>query len=184
MGSKLSLLTAFMLCIFGGCLAQSVQIDPAELTGNERSGNEAKVESAPPVSSGDQQQFSEAIKDVHFDFDKADLRPEDQQILTSNAEWLKAHAEVMIVLEGNADERGTIIYNLVLSGERANIVKDALVEIGIPEDRIAFATGWGKLYPVCSESDENCWSQNRRTHFETWPPLQAEGTSVAASVTP
>lgn len=71
----------------------------------------------------------------------------------------------------------------MLSGERAMVVKDALAELGVSPDRIAFATGWGKLYPVCQQSDESCWSQNRRTHFDTWPPVESE-QQVAIAVAP
>ena len=127
---------------------------------------------APPVSSSEEQQFQQDIKDVHFDFDQAVLTAEDRTILASDADWLKAHPNLLVTLEGDADERGDIVYNVVLSGERASATKDALVELGVPADRIVFATGWGKLYPVCSQSDESCWSQNRRTHFETWPPAE------------
>lgn len=124
----------------------------------------------PLVPSSEEQQFQQDVKDVHFDFDQAVLTTEDKTILSSDADWLKSHPDVLVTLEGDADERGNIVYNVVLSGERATATKDALVELGVPADRIVFATGWGKLYPVCSQSDESCWSQNRRTHFATWPP--------------
>jgi hypothetical protein len=55
-----------------------------------------------------------------------------------------------------------------LSDERAKETRDALVSMGVPESQIVFATGWGKLYPVCNQSDESCWAQNRRAHFEPW----------------
>lgn len=145
--------------------------------------DDSKLVAAPPVPATEQQQFEQAVKDIHFDFDRAILRPEDQAILASDAEWLKAHPDLIVTLEGDADERGEIIYNLILSGERAMAAKDALVQMGVPAERIAFATGWGKLYPVCAESDESCWSQNRRTHFATWPPEQ-EPTQVAITLAP
>jgi peptidoglycan-associated lipoprotein len=140
----------------------------------------AKLISTPALPPTLQQEFQRSIKDVHFDFDRAELRAEDRAILASDAEWLKSHGDVIITLEGNADERGDLIYNLVLSGVRAITTRDALVELGVPSDRIAFATGWGKLYPVCSESDESCWSQNRRTHITTWPPEEQVPTRVAS----
>jgi hypothetical protein len=64
-------------------------------------------------------------------------------------------------------------------GRARQAAKDALVGMGVAPDRIAFATGWGKLYPVCTQTDESCWSQNRRTHFYTWPPVE-NATSVAS----
>jgi len=108
------------------------------------------------------------LKDIYFDFDRADLRPDEQAILQSDAAWLKSHPAVFITIEGDADERGDIVYNVALSDHRALTTRDALVAMGVEEDRVVFATGWGKLYPVCSESDDTCWGGNRRAHLELW----------------
>jgi peptidoglycan-associated lipoprotein len=173
----LSLITLLLFSV-GVIFAQSnlsIQLDSSqasESTGSN-SPEDAKLIAAPPVPPVEQQQFQQAIKDIHFDFDRAELRPEDRAILASDAEWLKSHPDVLITLEGDADERGDIVYNVALSGERAKTARDALVDLGVAADRIAFATGWGKLYPVCPESNESCWSQNRRTHISTWPPEEA-----------
>jgi peptidoglycan-associated lipoprotein len=126
---------------------------------------------APPYSlpsPEQQQQLQQNAKDVHFDFDRYDLKPEDQQSLQQTASWLKANPSVYVAIAGEADERGEIVYNLALSDKRAQATRDALVSMGVPPNQIVFATGWGKLYPVCSQSDESCWSQNRRAHFEMW----------------
>lgn len=114
------------------------------------------------------QEVSQNLKDVKFDFDRYDLTMDDRATLTADAAWLKAHPEVYVTIEGDADERGDIVYNVTLSDRRAIATRDALVELGVPSDRILFAEGWGKLYPVCSLSDESCWSENRRAHFERW----------------
>jgi len=108
------------------------------------------------------------VRDVHFAFDRYDLSMEARQILTADAEWLKAHPDVNLTIEGDADERGDIVYNLTLSDHRAIATRDALVALGVPENRIIYATGWGKLYPVCEQSDEACWSENRRAHLTRW----------------
>jgi len=181
MVGRLCLLVVFISGAMAFASGQSIQVDPSELSGNGNPARDTKLQAAPPLASNDQQQFEGSMKDVHFDFDKSDLRPEDQATLQQDADWLKAHPEVLVTLEGDADERGSVIYNLVLSGERANTVRDALVEMGVSADQIAFSTGWGKLYPVCSQSDESCWSQNRRTHFASWPPAEQEGTNVASA---
>jgi len=115
-----------------------------------------------------QEQVEQNAKDVHFDFDQYDLKPEDQQSLQETANWLKANPSVHVTIAGDADERGEIVYNLALSNKRAQSARDALVSMGVPPDQIVFATGWGKLYPTCNQSDESCWSQNRRAHFELW----------------
>lgn len=125
-------------------------------------------------SPAQQQAVQQNLKDVHFDLDSFDLRDQDRQTLQENADWLKANPGVTVSIEGNADERGEIIYNLVLSQKRAEVTRDALISLGIPGDRIEFATGWGKLYPVCEQSDESCWSQNRRAHLTPGTMLQTE----------
>jgi peptidoglycan-associated lipoprotein len=171
--------------LIASCSAQMNPPNPPAQSGAAQAGaqnsgsvDSSKLVAASPLSSDQQQQFEQGVKDVHFDFDRADLRDEERAILSANAEWLKAHPDMIITLEGNADDRGDIVYNLVLSGARAAVTKDALVQLGVPAGQIAFATGWGKLYPVCTEQGENCWSQNRRTHFAPWP--RSEGTQVAA----
>jgi len=106
----------------------------------------------------------EDLKDVVFDFDTHESSP-DQAILEANVQWLKDHPDVRIRLAGYTDPRGDIVYNLVLSQKRADTVKQQLIQLGVAENRIAFATGWGELYPNCLESTEECWKHNRRVEF-------------------
>ena len=181
MPNKFLTLATVLLSSIGIIQAQSQPApkpDPAEIS-HPLPADDSKLVKTPPLPAPEQSEFQQNIKDIHFDFDRADLRPEDQSILTSDAEWLKAHPDVLITLEGDADERGDIVYNVVLSGERAWTTRQALIDLGVPSERIAFSTGWGKLYPVCTESDEACWSQNRRTHLAPWPP-ESVPTQVAS----
>src|SRR5579872_1730287 len=122
----------------------------------------------PPPTPQEQQETQQDLKDIHFDFDRSDLRSEDRGVLQSDADWLKAHPDVFVTIEGDADDRGDIVYNVALSDKRAKTALDAIVAMGVPADRVVFATGWGKLYPVCGQDDEQCWSQNRRAHFTLW----------------
>ena len=105
----------------------------------------------------------EDLKSVEFDFN-SDLTSE-QLALDANGKWLKDHPNVRVRLSGYADPRGDIVYNLALSHRRAEKVKQELVRMGVAENRIEFATGWGELYPNCLESTEECWKQNRRVEF-------------------
>jgi peptidoglycan-associated lipoprotein len=133
---------------------------------------------AVPVPTDTQRQdFHQSVQDIHFDFDRANIRPEDHSTLQSDAQWLQSHPNVFITIEGHADERGDIVYNLALSDIRAQATHNALMQMGVPEKQIVFATGWGKLYPVCAEADESCWAQNRRSHFTLW----GEGNGVTSS---
>ena len=104
------------------------------------------------------------LGDVYFDFDKADLRENDRATLTRNGETLKELDFLIVTIEGHADERGTIEYNLPLSDRRARLAYDYLISIGIAPNRIK-AVAYGKEIPVCSESNEDCWQRNRRAHF-------------------
>ncbi|MGH9514317.1 MAG: OmpA family protein [Terriglobales bacterium] len=132
-----------------------------------------------PPTPAQKQDVEQGLKDVHFAFDKYDLTDQDRQALSADAEWLKAHPEVYVTIAGDADQRGEIVYNLALSEKRADVTRDALVQMGVPADRIVYSTGWGKLYPVCEQSDESCWSENRRAHFEPW-----DAASLSASKKP
>lgn len=182
MYKKLLTLVTLLLCSFGIARAQSqapAKPDPAVIS-NPIPADDGKLIKTPALPATEEQQFEMNVKDVHFDFDRADLRPDDRAVLASDAEWLKAHPDVIITLEGDADERGDVVYNLVLSGERAWATREALIQLGVPEDRIAFSTGWGKLYPICAQAEESCWSQNRRTHFAAWPPESQQPMQVAS----
>jgi len=104
------------------------------------------------------------LKDVIFDYDTHESAS-DQAILEANALWLKDHPSVRIRLAGYTDPSGDIVYNLALSQRRAETIKQELIRLGVAENRIVFATGWGELYPNCLESTEECLRQNRRVEF-------------------
>ena len=98
---------------------------------------------------------------VYFDLDKADLRDGDKPVLAKNAEVLKKFDFLRVTIEGHADERGTVEYNLALGERRAKAAYDYLVSLGVPADRLKLVS-YGKEVPVCTESDEDCWARNRR----------------------
>ncbi len=108
------------------------------------------------------------VADVYFDFDKSDLRPEAQEQLAKNADWLKANSDYKATIEGHCDERGTNEYNLALGERRANAAKDYLVSLGVAADRLE-TISYGEERPVCKESTESCWQRNRRAHFVIQP---------------
>ncbi len=104
------------------------------------------------------------LGDVYFDYDQADLREADRSALVRNGERMKELDFLVVTIEGHADERGTIEYNLALSDRRARVAYDYLVSIGIAPSRIK-AVAYGKEIPVCTDSNEDCWQRNRRAHF-------------------
>jgi len=109
-----------------------------------------------------------ALRDVFFDFDKYDIRPEDAKTLDANATWLKTNADNLVLIEGHCDERGTNEYNLALGERRAKATMNYLVSQGVQANRITIIS-YGEERPVCNEKNESCWSKNRRGHFLVKP---------------
>ena len=106
---------------------------------------------------------SKLIKDIHFNFDKYDIRPGDTEILKENAALLTKHPSVKIQIEGHCDERGTIEYNLALGERRANSTKQYLISLGISSDRIS-TISYGEERPSDPGHNEEAWAKNRRAH--------------------
>ena len=102
--------------------------------------------------------------DVYFDYDEATLSEETRERLNRNAGLLRAAPQLVLVVEGHADERGTNEYNLALGERRANAAKSYLGTLGIGEDRLR-TLSYGEERQTCTETDESCWSQNRRAHM-------------------
>ncbi len=99
-----------------------------------------------------------------LEYDKFDISPDQQAALRGDIDFLKQHANVRFTIEGHCDERGSTEYNLALGDNRANSVKNALVQGGVSADRIK-TISYGKEKPFCTQSNEQCWQQNRRGHF-------------------
>jgi len=104
------------------------------------------------------------LKPLYFDFDKSILRPDAVDALSSNLTWLRENADTFVLIEGNADERGTAEYNLALGDRRAKSAMDYLEANGIARDRMA-TVSYGKEHPICAAITEECRYQNRRADF-------------------
>lgn len=101
---------------------------------------------------------------IHFDFDRFELRPEEADRLEANAQWLKEHEGLAVLIQGHTDVRGTSEYNLVLSERRARSTRDFLAARGVSTSRMTVIF-YGEERPLCAESTEDCWRQNRRAEF-------------------
>ena len=108
------------------------------------------------------------LKDIHFDFDKYDIRPGDAKTLDGNAGWLKSNPNHLVLIEGHCDERGTNEYNLALGERRAKSTMNYLVSQGVQASRITIIS-YGEERPLCTQHTEECWAQNRRAHFLVKP---------------
>jgi peptidoglycan-associated lipoprotein len=119
----------------------------------------------PQPTPSDEQVFAQNVKDIYFDFDKSDLRPESVQTLAHSAEAIKAHPNWVVQIQGNCDERGSIEYNLALGERRANAALQWLTQNGVNASQLK-TISFGKEKPVCTESNEDCWQKNRHDHFQ------------------
>ena len=104
------------------------------------------------------------LTDVFFALDSTELSQDGRGAISKNVEYLKRWASTKVMVEGHADSRGTNEYNLALAERRAGAVRDYLVSLGIPADRVTIDSK-GEEAPFCSEEAEACWQQNRRGHF-------------------
>jgi peptidoglycan-associated lipoprotein len=108
------------------------------------------------------------LRDVFYDFDRYDIRPEDAKTLDANAQWLKSNPNHLVLIEGHCDERGTNEYNLALGERRAKAAMNYLVSQGVQASRITIIS-YGEERPQCSDKNESCWAKNRRAHFLVKP---------------
>ncbi len=104
------------------------------------------------------------MKDIYFDYDKSDIRADQQSSVQADIVFLNQHPNINVTVEGHCDERGSTEYNLALGDQRASAVKNALTTGAVSASRIK-TISYGKEKPFCTESNEACWQQNRRGHF-------------------
>lgn len=111
---------------------------------------------------GSQQDFVVNVGDrVFFGYDQYDLTGEARSTVERQAQWLRQYANVSIVVEGHADERGTREYNLALGERRATAVRNYLIANGVDAGRVQVIS-YGKERPAVMGSDDQSWAQNRR----------------------
>ena len=104
------------------------------------------------------------LADIHFDFDKYEIRQAEAELLDRHAAWLRQNPDRLILIEGHCDERGTTEYNVALGERRAKATLNYLVSRGVQASRLAVVS-YGEEHPSCSQHAEGCWAQNRRAHF-------------------
>ncbi len=106
----------------------------------------------------------EIFVDVHFDYNKSDIRTSERPILEKVAGYMKGHPQLMIKVEGHCDERGSNEYNMALGERRALSIRSYIASLGIAPEKI-YTISYGEERPLCTESNESCWAKNRRGHF-------------------
>ncbi|MBI3479928.1 MAG: peptidoglycan-associated lipoprotein Pal [Nitrosomonadales bacterium] len=105
-----------------------------------------------------------AKKSVYFDFDAFVVKPEYHDVIQQQADFIKAHQDETVVLDGNADERGSNEYNLALGDRRADAVRKNLELLGVAAGKISVVS-FGEEKPRLACHEEKCWQENRRVDF-------------------
>jgi len=100
-------------------------------------------------------------RSVYFEFDKFDVKPEFRPLVEAHAKFLRENPSAKMLIQGNADERGSREYNVGLGQRRSDAVKKMLTLLGAREDQIE-AVSLGEEKPSCAEHTEDCWAKNRR----------------------
>ena len=161
-GRLIATLTASSIVLaLAGCGAKAPkQLPPPPQTASEAGANVIR-EGAPVPGSQADFVASVMLDTIHFETDKYDVLPRDQQVLTSQVQWLSKYPGKRVTIEGHCDERGTRDYNLALGERRANAAKSYLAAHGVDASRIT-TVSYGKERPVAMGSDADSWSKNRR----------------------
>lgn len=129
------------LFLLGGCQNKKPVVTPVSL---------------PPPAKG--------LKTVYYDFDRSNIRDDQTSSLQNNSSVLRGSSNMRVTIEGNCDERGTNEYNMALGDRRARSAKNYLINLGIDPARMN-TISYGEERPVCTENNESCWWQNRRSDF-------------------
>ncbi|TDQ59882.1 peptidoglycan-associated lipoprotein [Mesocricetibacter intestinalis] len=98
---------------------------------------------------------------VYFGFDKYVVEGEYQQLLDAHAAYLTATPAAKVLVEGNADERGTPEYNIALGQRRADAVKNYLTAKGANAGNVS-TVSYGEEKPAVLGHDEAAYAKNRR----------------------
>ena len=101
---------------------------------------------------------------IYFDFDRSEVKAADREVVMAHARYLADNADVKIVLEGHADERGTREYNIALGERRAKAVSQLMLLQGVSQSQIDIVS-FGEERPVALGHDESAWSVNRRVEI-------------------
>lgn len=114
----------------------------------------AKVEIQNPEPSSE-------LKSVYFDFNKYDIRADQNESANLIVDYLKKHPSAVIQIQGNTDDRGSAEYNIALGQKRAQSLKNYLITHGVEHKSIE-TISYGKEHPAVQGNNEEAWSKNRR----------------------
>ncbi|MCX6075926.1 MAG: OmpA family protein [Campylobacterales bacterium] len=159
---------AVAVLVFSGCSSKEPTVD-GSAQAPVVSGESSKSSMASESSEGRIAGIEKKLSTIYFDFDKFNIRPDQQSNLSSDASVIKTEAsDLTIKLEGNCDEWGSDEYNFALGLKRATTVKDALIASGADASKVTMVS-YGESNAVCTEKTKDCWAKNRRVDFKVLP---------------
>jgi len=162
---KKILLSIMVFAMVSGCSSTKTKETPTSNEATANGGTEKVESSAMDFSpKGSDSGTIAGLQTVHFEYDKSTLTGDEQTKLNADADWMKKNADVKILVEGHCDQRGSIEYNLSLGERRANAVKQMLIKLGVPAERIS-TTSFGKEKLIATGDSEEEMAQNRRANF-------------------
>lgn len=162
----LTTITLSTLFVFTGCSSKG-DVSTKDIQQKQDSSNFSTIsQDGMQNGNGFGQNLSGGIQSIYFDYDQFVIKPEQAQIVKTNAAIIKANKNnsLTVQLQGNCDDRGTQEYNIALGLKRANAVKTEIEKYGISVSKITVVS-FGKDNPVCQTNDEACWAKNRRVDF-------------------
>ncbi|MCX5818099.1 MAG: peptidoglycan-associated lipoprotein Pal [Proteobacteria bacterium] len=182
----LAVLLGMFILVGMGCAQKAVQISPADQQqlqsvqqGKYDSQSDKKLKDGEVLEeelarrdrdrmrdlSLKDQKSATQFKDVLFDFDSYVIKDEYFRQLNETGNWLKQNKNIIIIIEGHCDEKGTVEYNLALGQKRAEVVKAYLTKSGVDAGRIK-TISYGKELPVDAGHTEDSWARNRRANIK------------------
>jgi peptidoglycan-associated lipoprotein len=105
-----------------------------------------------------------ATRVIYFDLDQSTVRADYLDVISSHADYLAANPQMVLRLEGHADERGSREYNLGLGENRANAVRNLMLAQGVADNQL-MVVSYGEERPAAFEHNEEAWALNRRVEL-------------------
>lgn len=161
------LFSVMVLALLSACASKEAKQESQQTTAPEMGVAQGKLETFPeqPAFQPAPQPVTQALpteRSIYFDFDKSLIKDQYRPVVQANGQYLVDNSSARITIQGNCDERGSREYNLGLGQRRADSEKRALMALGASASNIE-TVSFGKEKPRCTEHNESCWSQNRRS---------------------
>jgi peptidoglycan-associated lipoprotein len=173
----ITVLSATSLLLAAGCQTTPEEPQPSAAVEDRKPGAakpQAQPVERPKIAAVDvtagKPDPSRALKDpnsilskrqIFFDYDKYDVKDEYRPLIDAHAKYLRDNPSAKMLIQGNADERGSREYNIALGQRRSDNVKKMLILLGARDAQLE-SVSLGEEKPMCADSNEQCWSKNRR----------------------